>query len=54
MSLRVIHQCLQLHGGYGYMKEFKIERAYRDARLGTIGGGATEVLKEVIGRMEGL
>jgi len=54
MSVKVIHQCLQLHGGYGYMKEFKIERAYRDARLGTIGGGATEVLKEVIGRMEGL
>jgi citronellyl-CoA dehydrogenase len=54
MSLRVINQCLQLHGGYGYMKEYKIERAYRDARLGTIGGGATEVMKEVIGRMEGL
>jgi alkylation response protein AidB-like acyl-CoA dehydrogenase len=53
-ALRVINQCLQLHGGYGYMKEYKIERAYRDARLGTIGGGATEVMKEVVGRMEGL
>jgi len=54
MALRVINQCLQLHGGYGYMSEYGIERAYRDARLATIGGGATEVMKEVIGRMEGL
>jgi citronellyl-CoA dehydrogenase len=54
MALRVIHQCIQLHGGYGYMKEYGIERAYRDARLGTIGGGATEVMKEVVGRMMGL
>ena len=54
MALRVLHQCIQLHGGYGYMKEYGIERAYRDARLGTIGGGATEVMKEIVGRMMGL
>jgi citronellyl-CoA dehydrogenase len=54
MALRVIHQCIQLHGGYGYMKEYGIERAYRDARLATIGGGATEIMKEIIGGMMGL
>jgi citronellyl-CoA dehydrogenase len=54
MALRVIHQCIQLHGGYGYMKEYGIERAYRDARLATIGGGTTEIMKEVIGGMMGL
>ncbi len=54
MALRVLHQCIQLHGGYGYMKEYEIERAYRDARLATIGGGATEVMKEIIGRLEGI
>jgi citronellyl-CoA dehydrogenase len=54
MALRVIHQCIQLHGGYGYMKEYGIERAYRDARLFTIGGGTTEVMKEIVGRMMGL
>jgi citronellyl-CoA dehydrogenase len=54
MALRVIHQCIQLHGGYGYMKEYGIERAYRDARLATIGGGPTEVMKEVVGRMMGV
>jgi len=54
MAVRVINQCIQLHGGYGYMREYGVERAYRDARLATIGGGATEVLKEIIGRMVGL
>ena len=54
MTLRVINQCIQLHGGYGYMKEYGIERAYRDARLATIGGGTTEIMKEVVGRMVGL
>jgi citronellyl-CoA dehydrogenase len=54
MALRVIHQCIQLHGGYGYMKEYGIERAYRDARLATIGGGTTEIMKEIIGGIMGL
>jgi citronellyl-CoA dehydrogenase len=54
MALRVMHQCIQLHGGYGYTKEYGIERAYRDARLATIGGGATEIMKEVVGRLMGL
>jgi citronellyl-CoA dehydrogenase len=54
MALRVIHECIQLHGGYGYTTEYGIERAYRDARLATIGGGATEVMKEIVGRTLGL
>jgi alkylation response protein AidB-like acyl-CoA dehydrogenase len=54
MALRVMHECIQLHGGYGYTTEYGIERAYRDARLATIGGGATEVMKEVVGRTMGL
>jgi len=54
MAIRVINQCIQLHGGYGYMTEYGIERAYRDARLATIGGGATEVMKEVVSKMMGL
>jgi len=54
MAVRVINQCIQLHGGYGYMREYGIERAFRDARLATIGGGTTEILKEVVGKMIGL
>ncbi len=46
--------CLQLHGGYGYMKEYKVERFFRDARLNTIGGGTTEIMKEIIGKLIGL
>jgi len=47
---RVIDRCLQLHGGYGYMQEYPIGRAYADARVTRIYGGATEVMKEIIGR----
>ncbi|MEE9421322.1 MAG: acyl-CoA dehydrogenase family protein, partial [Desulfatiglandaceae bacterium] len=54
MAVKVINQCIQLHGGYGYMREYGIERAFRDARLATIGGGTTEIMKEVIGKMIGL
>ncbi len=54
MALRVIHECIRLHGGYGYASEYGIERAYRDARLATIGGGATEVMKEIVCRTMGL
>jgi len=50
MQLRVVDGCLQLHGGYGYMLEYPIARAYRDARAQTIYGGANEIMKEVIGR----
>ena len=50
----VIDTCLQIHGGAGYMKEYGIERAARDARLGPIGGGTDEIMKEILGRSLGL
>jgi acyl-CoA dehydrogenase len=46
--------CLQIHGGAGYMKEYGIERAARDARLGPIGGGTDEIMKEILGKSFGL
>jgi acyl-CoA dehydrogenase len=50
----VLDSCLQIHGGNGYMVEYEIERAVRDARLGPIGGGTDEVMKEILGRSFGL
>jgi alkylation response protein AidB-like acyl-CoA dehydrogenase len=52
--LEVADECLQIHGGYGYMREYGIERAVRDARLGPIGGGTDEIMKEILGRQLGL
>jgi alkylation response protein AidB-like acyl-CoA dehydrogenase len=54
MQGRVLDRCLQLHGGYGYMTEYPIARAYSDARITRIYGGTTEIMKEVIGRGLGL
>jgi alkylation response protein AidB-like acyl-CoA dehydrogenase len=51
---RVLDACLQLHGGYGYMLEYPISRAFADARVTRIYGGTTEIMKEVIGRSLGL
>lgn len=51
---RVVDSCLQLHGGYGYMTEYPIAKAYADARVTRIYGGTTEIMKEVIGRSLGL
>jgi alkylation response protein AidB-like acyl-CoA dehydrogenase len=51
---RVVDKCLQLHGGYGYMNEYPIAKAYADARVTRIYGGTTEIMKEVIGRSLGL
>lgn len=50
----ICNECLQLHGGNGYMKEYKIERALRDARLGPIGGGTDEIMKEILGKTLGV
>jgi acyl-CoA dehydrogenase len=50
----VLDTCLQIHGGNGYMVEYEIERAARDARLGPIGGGTDEIMKEILGRSFGL
>jgi alkylation response protein AidB-like acyl-CoA dehydrogenase len=54
MQKRSIDTCLQLHGGYGYMLEYPIAQAYQDARITTIYGGTTEIMKEVIGRSLGV
>jgi alkylation response protein AidB-like acyl-CoA dehydrogenase len=51
---RVADRCLQLHGGYGYMLEYPIARAWLDSRVQTIYGGTTEIMKEIIGRGLGL
>jgi len=54
LAWQVADEAIQVHGGYGYMMEFPAQRAWRDARLGPIGGGTTEVMKEIIGRSYGL
>jgi alkylation response protein AidB-like acyl-CoA dehydrogenase len=51
---RVVDRCLQLHGGYGYMTEYPIARAFVDARITRIYGGTTEIMKEIVGRSLGL
>jgi acyl-CoA dehydrogenase len=50
MNCQVIDECLQLHGGYGYMLEYPIARMYADARVGRIYGGSNEIMKEIIAR----
>jgi acyl-CoA dehydrogenase len=54
LDWRAADEALQIHGGYGYMMEYPVQRAWRDARLGPIGGGTTEIMKEIIGRSYGL
>jgi len=49
-QVKLIDRCLQLHGGYGYMKEYPVAKAYMDSRVQTIYGGTTEIMKEIIGR----
>ncbi|MGH2891255.1 MAG: acyl-CoA dehydrogenase family protein, partial [Solirubrobacteraceae bacterium] len=51
---RVIDRCVQLHGGYGYMLEYPIARAFVDARVTRIYGGTTEIMKEIVGRSLGV
>jgi alkylation response protein AidB-like acyl-CoA dehydrogenase len=51
---RVVDRCVQLHGGYGYMLEYPIARAFVDARVTRIYGGTTEIMKEIIGRSLGV
>jgi acyl-CoA dehydrogenase len=52
--LEIADESLQIHGGYGYMREYGIERAVRDSRLGPIGGGTDEIMKEILGKQMGL
>jgi acyl-CoA dehydrogenase len=49
-SFELMDECLQIHGGHGYMHEYWVERAARDARLGPIGGGSDEIMREILGR----
>ena len=49
-SVQIALDAIQIHGGYGYLKEYKVERYLRDAKLGTIGEGTSEVQRLVIAR----
>jgi acyl-CoA dehydrogenase len=49
-AYELIDQCVQIHGGAGYMREYEIERMLRDARLGPIGGGTDEIMREILGK----
>ena len=51
LAEKVMTQCLQFFGGYGFMEEYKMARAYRDCRVGTIGGGSSEIMREIIAKM---
>ncbi|WP_104522441.1 acyl-CoA dehydrogenase family protein [Blastococcus atacamensis] len=54
LQKRVVDRCLQLHGGYGYMLEYPVAKAYLDSRIQTIYGGTTEIMKEIVGRSLGV
>ena len=51
LQKKVVDECLQFFGGYGYMEEYPIARAYRDTRVGTIAGGTSEIMREIIAKM---
>lgn len=53
MHGKVVDQCVQLHGGYGFMNEYRVAKYYKDARIARIYGGTTEIMKEIIGRSLG-
>jgi alkylation response protein AidB-like acyl-CoA dehydrogenase len=50
MAIRVTNEAIQVHGGYGFTDEYPVSRFYRGARYGTLGGGTTETLKELVGK----
>jgi alkylation response protein AidB-like acyl-CoA dehydrogenase len=54
LAVEVVNKCLQLFGGYGYMREYDVARAYVDMRYMTIGGGSSEIMREIIGKDLGL
>ncbi len=54
MAKRVIDECLQMYGGNGFIEEYPIARAYRDVRVMTIGGGADEIMLEIVSKMSGM
>ena len=50
LQCKIVDECVQLHGGYGYMNEYPVARAWRDARVQRIYGGTNEIMKLVIAR----
>jgi len=50
MSIRVTSEAVQLHGGYGFTDEYLVSRLYRGARYGSLGGGASETLRDLVGK----
>ena len=54
LAQKIAYDCVQFHGGYGFMEEYDVSRHYRDVRLLTIGGGTSEVMKEIIAKYSGL
>jgi alkylation response protein AidB-like acyl-CoA dehydrogenase len=54
VAVEVADECIQIHGGAGYMKEYGVERVWRDMRLNRIGAGTDEIMLDVIGRSYGL
>ena len=54
LAQKVMYDCMQIHGGFGYTTEYHISRAWTDSRLITIGGGTSEVMKEILTKCEGL
>jgi alkylation response protein AidB-like acyl-CoA dehydrogenase len=51
VAMKVAHNAIQIHGGYGYTKDYAIERSIRDAQLGVIGGGTSEIQRWIIARL---
>jgi len=51
LAEKVATQCLQFYGGYGFMEEYPMARMYRDVRVGTIGGGSSEIMREIIAKI---
>jgi alkylation response protein AidB-like acyl-CoA dehydrogenase len=54
LQVKLVDRCLQLHGGYGFMNEFSVAKAFTDSRVQTIYGGTTEIMKEIVGRSLGV
>jgi alkylation response protein AidB-like acyl-CoA dehydrogenase len=54
LQVRTADRCLQLHGGYGYMREYQVSRAFVDARIQTIYGGTTEIMKTIVAKDLGI
>lgn len=51
LTIKVVNECLQMYGGYGYMEDFPIAQVYRDCRAGSIAGGTSEIMREIIAKM---